>query len=118
MGYGETDIPIPGFDLDRDMFSDVLVLHVTSNATGADFYVRRTVPSDYSCAPREGMLGYGAWNWGRARAYSVSDMSGDGRPDLLFFDPDEMVYVFKRSDQGSDEEIQDQRISIRQGSLL
>jgi len=118
-GFGALEIPVPGFDVNGDMYSDVLVVRAPSGTEGVWFNLRRTSQApDHACSSNEEVWGYDGWNWGRARVYSVADMSGDGSPDLLFFDPDEMVFVFKRSDGGFGEVLQDMRISLAQGALL
>ena len=114
VGTGELDIPIPGLDWDGDGNSDLVVLRATSTTDWSSFRVFLSQPPSTAVSGRgthsvlapvaargEIMSPWEpakvAWWMARTRAFVVQDMDGDGKPDIMVFDPEEMLVGWFRS---------------------
>jgi hypothetical protein len=114
-GDGAKDVPIPGLDVDGDGYSELAFLR--EDTPGASVHIKRTIvesgdtrgqllaksPPTRICPGTEDTLDYPIW-WPKSRFFVVSDMKGDGKPDILLWDPDMMEIVWEASDEGYESE--------------
>jgi len=124
---GETDIPMPGLDENGDYVSDMAFLRATSGSDDGYLHISsfslsdlgsRQVGAPRKCPEVERILDWLPWNWAKVRAFVVADMTGDGLKEILFFDPDEMVVAWLRSEDWWGGEGVQRLLGPRRGTLL
>ena len=99
LGNGAYDIPVPGLDANSDGYSDMFVLRPQPNPSLPFAYLRVSAPqSSNPCSGTEYPWTTGSKNWGKIRLFVVSDLFGDGKPDLLDWDPETMEVNLNGSD--------------------
>jgi len=90
-GDGQKDIPIPGVRVDGTLYTGMAYLRGNSGANAVVSYKAPTPTVLNSCSGSTSTvtLSYSNAPKGpRVQAFAVSDMTGDGKPDVLIVDPD------------------------------
>lgn len=95
---GQTDVPLPGVDVNQDGRSDFAVVQVDNGAGRGVLHMKRA--SSSGCSGSTSSVSDTAL-LGIERGRSVvSDMTGDGIPDVLSIDPSDTNVTFYYSDDG------------------
>ncbi|MCL2825046.1 MAG: hypothetical protein FWD57_13740, partial [Polyangiaceae bacterium] len=86
------DIPIPGLRYDSDFYSDMAVFRGDSYLSPARFYFKSSTPSSPNSCNGSGSSAYYNSMIARPRyqIFAVSDMTGDGKPDIMVIYPETM----------------------------
>ena len=93
-GDGQKDVPIPGVRVDGTAYTGMAYFRGNSGANGVVSYKAPTATVLNSCSGSTSTvtLSYSNAPKGpRVQAFAVSDMTGDGKPDVLIVDPDKMA---------------------------
>ena len=98
-GNGGLDIPVPGVRLNSDLYSDMVVYRGESGSSPGYFHFKNSTPSvANSCSGTGQTVQYAAFNRPRFRVFAVSDMTGDGKPDIMLVHPETMTIEWMFSD--------------------
>jgi hypothetical protein len=87
-GNAGLDVPVSGFDRNGDGYTDLLY-YTTDQPNRIDFEWKISQPlSAVACAAAGPKFSFSGRNFARVRVFRVSDMTGDGRPEMMFWDPE------------------------------
>jgi len=87
-GNAGFDVPVPGFDRNGDGYTDLLY-YTTDQPNRIDFEWKMSQPlSAAACATAGPKFSFTDRNYARVRVFPVSDMTGDGRPEMMFWEPE------------------------------
>jgi len=90
-GNGATDIPLPGIRLNLDLYTDMVVYRGESGSTPGYFSFKNSTPSMPNvCNGSSQTLTFAGLNQPRLRVFAVSDMTGDGKPEIMIVHPEIM----------------------------
>jgi len=88
LGNGALDIPVPGLDLNGDRYSDMLIFRGQSTGGNGLFTFKNATPSaPGSCSGATKSITWPTASQPGTRVFVVSDMTGDGAPDLMIITP-------------------------------
>lgn len=87
----DIDIPIPGVDRDGDLWTDRAIYRGYSFSDNAWLCIRNSNAGSPACDGAQ--TNYALWGLNRPRnlVFSVSDMTGDGKAEILIVNPDTMT---------------------------
>lgn len=98
-GFGEIDVPISGIDKNGDGYSDFVVHRAASFSDPATVWFKHSTPAA-GCTGSTSSVSYPALPRTRVRAFAVSDMTGDGKAEIIFLDPDLLTVRWATSESG------------------
>jgi len=92
-GIGAVDVPIPGLRINSDLYSDMAVFPTDSHLSPAKLLFKNSTPSSPgACNGSFGLASYiGMGASPRYQIFAVSDMTGDGKPDVMAIYPETMT---------------------------
>jgi len=97
-GNSSTDAPVPGLDIDGDYNSDMVNYTTADGAAGA-IWARLAAPNAVNpCSGVSQGWSLPTSGWKKTKVFAVSDMTGDGKQDLLLLNPLTMQLKWLRSD--------------------
>jgi len=98
-GNGALDIPIPGIRLNADLYSDMVVYRAEGNPLPGYFHYKNSTPSvPNSCTGTGQSVTSTNASRPRVRVFAVSDMTGDGKPELMRVYPETMTIEWLTSE--------------------
>ncbi|MCL2825155.1 MAG: hypothetical protein FWD57_14285, partial [Polyangiaceae bacterium] len=93
-GSGPSSIPIPGIDFNGDLISDMVYFSPSDDGSGT-IYGKEF--GTFFCTGATQTWSVPTSGWKKTKVFAVSDMSGDGKPDILLVNPDTMQVKWLRS---------------------
>ncbi|MCL2825702.1 MAG: VCBS repeat-containing protein, partial [Polyangiaceae bacterium] len=93
-GSNAASVPIPGIDFNGDMISDLVYFAPSDDGSGTIF--AKESGSSF-CTGATQTWSVPTSGWKKTKVFAVSDMSGDGKPDILLVNPDTMQVKWLRS---------------------
>ncbi|MCL2823257.1 MAG: hypothetical protein FWD57_04635, partial [Polyangiaceae bacterium] len=99
-GTNSLDIPISGIDINGDRNSDMVYFTSTNGATGTIYFKNSTPSSPNACNGSTISKSVSLSNWRKTKVFVVSDITGDGKPEILLFDPEAMNVRWLTSESG------------------
>jgi len=100
-GSDVTDIPIAGIDLDGDRYSDMMIYR-PQTVTGSGMFLKKRygVSGPTRCAGPETSIVFAGLNEPGTRVFAVSDMTGDGLPEVMILSPNSCLIRWLTSESG------------------
>jgi hypothetical protein len=98
-GIGNLDRPIENVDYNNDLWTDMAVHRAETYDSAAWVHIKNTTPAGGCGGSTTSRYFYGI-NEIRYRVFSVRDMTGDGRTEIVFLDPDTGLISWATSESG------------------
>jgi hypothetical protein len=96
-GAGTVDVPITNIDRNGDMYTDFVVYrHGAYDGSGS--YKFKNSTSSGGCTGGTYSVSSYYSRRIRTRTFAVSDMTGDGKPEIMYVDPDFMTIFWLTSE--------------------
>ena len=113
-GKAGFDVPVAGFDHNRDGYTDLLY-YTTDQPNRIDFEWRYSGPACATAGPKFHFTGR---NFSRVRVFPVYDMTGDSRPEMMFWDTETNTVWWTTSDSGYQTEGSEFTIKLPSRAIL
>jgi hypothetical protein len=100
-GLGGVDAPVPGIDRNDDVYTDMVTYRGQTWSDPGWFYFKNATPSSPNgCTGSTSSVSYQYGNRARQRVFTVADMTGDGKPEIMLVHPDTMTIQWMTSESG------------------
>ena len=102
-GSGSVDLPIPGVRYNKLLFTDLTADYAyyrgESYTTAGKLWFKKTTPlSPNSCSGASYAVSSAPANRPSVRMFAVSDLTGDGKPDIMVIDSESNVISWRTSE--------------------
>ncbi len=96
-GIGRLDVPLGGIDRNADGYSEMVVYRGRDVASNGYIHMKNST-AGAGCAGAQTSRSYTTINRIRMRSATVSDMTGDGKAEIIFVQPDSMAIYWATSE--------------------